>query len=246
MTNFIRFILFILIIISVIAINYKQSEVYYIKTPTELRDKSVYRWLSGSFRIENRFSTGGNTFGSGTLCHYDRKTNTGYIITCGHLFKSYEDKTFIDVCYKNKIKLSTPTRFKVEIIDYNELEDIAFLKFKPDWVPNECFPIASLNTKINVNDYLWSPGCDMGCEVAIYKVKVILVSDLFLFTKENSPRYGRSGGGLITNDGLCVGICVRSTDPMNGNGLGSFVSLSRIHLYCEDIGLTELLNIPKQ
>ncbi len=86
MFHFLRFVLFSIILMSLIAINYKKTFHTSKEIPQELRDESVYRLLSGSFRIENKFSRGG-AYGSGTLCYYDRKTNTGYIITCGHLFQ---------------------------------------------------------------------------------------------------------------------------------------------------------------
>lgn len=210
--------------------------------PEELRDASVYRWLSGSFRIENKTGRG-SIFGSGTMCYYDRQTNTAYIISCGHLFNGGEKTMFIDTWYKNGVKLATPARYTADVIGYDSKEDIAFFKFTPDWVPNEYFPIAPLDLK--VDGYLWSAGCDGGREVAAYKVKTSGMegrgSDSFLITRENSPRHGRSGGGLMTNEGWYVGICVRSSDPFNGTGIGLFVPLSRIHAYCNSHNLGFLL-----
>lgn len=212
--------------------------------PQELRDESVYRWLSGSFRIENKTGKG-SIFGSGTMCYYDRQTNTAYIISCGHLFNGGEKTMFIDTWYKNGVKLATPARYKADVIGYSAREDIAFFKFTPDWVPNEYFPIAPLNT--NVEGYLWSVGCDGGREVAAYKVKATGMegkgSDSFLITRENSPRHGRSGGGLMTPEGWYVGICVRSSDPYNGTGIGLFVPLTRIHAYCNSNNLGFLLGL---
>lgn len=169
-------------------------------TPDELRDESVYRWMNGSFRIENKRSRG-SVFGSGTLCYYDKKTNTAYIVSCGHLFEGDEKTMFIDTWYKNGVKLASPARYTAEAIAYDRNEDIAFFRFTPDWVPNEYFPIAPLNTKIAANTLLWSAGCDGGREVATYKVRVVNAlqgsgSDSFLITRDNSPRHGRSGGGL--------------------------------------------------
>lgn len=218
--------------------------------PQELRDESVYKWMSPSFRIENKRARG-SIFGSGTMCHYDRATNTAYIITCGHLFEGGETVMFVDTWYKNGVKLSTPARYTAQVIGYDNREDIAFLKFNPDWVPNDWFPIASGdNLNVKEGDYLWSVGCDGGREVATYKVKVSSPlqgsgSDSFLITRENSPRHGRSGGGLMTDSGFYVGICVRSSDPYNGTGTGLFVPVSRITAYAQRLNLGFLLNQPR-
>lgn len=225
------------------------SEVVAGVSPEELRDPSVYRWMSASFRIENKVGRG-SIFGSGTLCYYDRKTNTGYIITCGHLFEGDEKQMYVDIWYKNGKKLDSPARYTAEVICHDKTEDIAFLKFTPDWVPNEYFPIAPIETKINPGDYLWSVGCDGGKEVATYKVKVVGTegsgSGLFLVTRENSPRHGRSGGGLMNSDGWYAGICVRSSDPTGGGGIGLFVTISRIHAYAQRSNLGFLLTCGKK
>ncbi len=218
--------------------------------PEELRDESVFRWMSGAFRIENKRYGQRSIFGSGTLCYYDRRTNTGYIISCGHLFEGGETTMQIDTWYKNGVKLSSPARYTAQVVAYDKAEDIAFLKFTPDWVPKEYFPIASVDRRIDTGNYLWSVGCDGGREVATYKVKVVdpflrKAIGTFLITRENSPRHGRSGGGLMADDGYYVGICVRSSDPYQGSGTGLFVPLTRIHAYCRSNGLEFLLNLPK-
>jgi hypothetical protein len=212
--------------------------------PEEIRDESVYRWMSGAFRIENRTATG-RIYGSGTLCYYDKQNNIGYVISCGHLFHGNETHMFLDTWYKNGVKLATPARYTAEVICHDLSEDIAFFKFTLDWVPSEYFPIAPI-TKINAGTRLWSVGCDGGNEVATYNVRVVGMEGSFLITRENSPRRGRSGGGLMSPDGWYMGICVRSSDPDNGTGTGLFVPLSRIHPYAQKNGLGFLLNLSKK
>lgn len=91
---------------------------------------------------------------------------------------------------------------------------------------------------------LHSVGCDHASEVADYFVKVIGLERSFLATRENSPRPGRSGGGLITEDGWYVGICVRTSD-VSGNGTGYFVHLNTIHAFCKANNVEHLLNVEK-
>jgi hypothetical protein len=87
---------------------------------------------------------------------------------------------------------------------------------------------------------LHSVGCDGGREIAHYDVRYIGTQttpngDSFdLVTTENSPRPGRSGGGLST-DQYYVGICW-GTSNRNGNGNGFFTPLSVIHEFNEKNG----------
>lgn len=212
--------------------------------PIEKRDASVQKYLKCSFRIENRQGRG-SVYGSGTLCYYDSKTNTGYVISCGHLFSGGETQVGIDVFYKNAQKLPRSERFTAEVICFSKRDDISFVKFTPNWVPDEFFPIASLGMSPITGDKLISTGCDHAKEVAAYDVTVMGTEGRDLITKENSPRHGRSGGGLINKNGYFVGICWGSSDPDYGTGTGLFVPLSRIHNYAKSQNLAWLLNIEK-
>jgi hypothetical protein len=220
----------------------KTSFVYSGYSPIELRDESVYKYLTCEFRIENK----GVCFGSGTLCYYDLKTNTGYIISCGHLFRGGEKTVFIDTWYKNGVKLTSPARYTAEIIGYSPPidsggDDISFLKFNPDWVPSSWFPIAKIDATPPPGTHLFSMGCDGAREVAAYNVVVVGMEGRDLITKENSPRHGRSGGGLVTPDGYFVGIVWGSSDPYNGTGTGSHVPLEKIYPFAKKLNLNFLL-----
>lgn len=212
--------------------------------PQERRDTAAQKYLKCSFRIENRQGRQ-SVFGSGTLCYYDSKTNTGYIISCGHLFNGGETQVKIDVYYKNSQKLASPERFTADVICFSKREDISFMKFTPNWVPDEYFPIASTDMSPQSGAKLISAGCDGAREVAAYDVTVMGLEGRNLITRNNSPRHGRSGGGLITIDGYFVGICWGSSDPDYGTGTGLFVPLTRIHAYAQSQNLGNLLGIPK-
>jgi hypothetical protein len=77
-------------------------------------------------------------------------------------------------------------------------------------------------------------GCDSGSEVAHYGVRYVGFRDVGsgwkdLVTTENSPRPGRSGGGLMSEN-YYVGICW-GTSRYDGNGNGYFTPLSTIRDY---------------
>jgi hypothetical protein len=210
--------------------------------PEPHREESVRKWLAPVMRIRN-----GGVSGSGTICHYDKDKNLAYVISCSHLFKSAGEKTVtLEFFYKNEKKLNEPARFKGDVVaaKINGYEDdISFISFTPDWNPTY-FPIAPIDTKYEIGGIYNSVGCDHAGEVALYYVKVTKLEKSFLATQENSPRPGRSGGGLISKDGWYVGICVRTSD-VSGQGSGYFVHLGTIHSFCLNNNLKFLLESPK-
>lgn len=208
--------------------------------PEPHRDESVKKYLIPSVRI--RVPGAG---GSGTICAYDKNTKIAYVVSCAHLYEGLLKPTTIEVFYKNDKKLETPAKYAATVISFKKDfygDDISIMSFKPDWELQNWFPIAPLTYKIPMNERLYSVGCDSLTEVACYFVKPIGFDGPFLATQENSPRRGRSGGGLIDKDGYYVGICVRTSD-VSGNGTGYFVKLETIHDYCNKNGLSWLLRI---
>lgn len=212
--------------------------------PIEQRDESVRRYLKVSVRIRN-----GNISGSGTVCYYDRAQNMAYVITCAHLFRGGERTVQVHAFYKNNVKLASPQTFTAEVIGFDAHQDIGFIKFRPDWIMDEYFRIAPENYPLPAGQQFISTGCDGAREVAAYDVTIVGVhydpmrrlDDLII--RNNGPRRGRSGGGLLTTDGYYVGICWGSEDPDGGTRAGLFVPLSRIHAYAKRHGLDFLLRV---
>jgi hypothetical protein len=210
--------------------------------PTPNRDESVKRWLIPGVRVRVPGAAG-----SGTICHYDRNTNTAYVISCAHLFNRGDTKATIEVFYKNDKKLDTPAKFDAKVVSFKVgyyADDISIMSFTPDWTLSTWFPIAPVNRSISTGETYFSVGCDGASEVACYFVKPMGIDGSFLSTKENSPRPGRSGGGLIDKDGWYVGICVRTSD-VSGNGTGYFVHLKTIHDYLNANNLSFLLSVQR-
>jgi hypothetical protein len=213
--------------------------------PKEERGKEVRIWLQSSFKVEVDEATG-----SGTLIYYDRKHNIGYIVSCGHLWDGDLDaderkkpKAEVITWYHNDKKLKKPKRYKAKVLCHSNQDgfDISVLTFKPDWIPEIYYPIAPKNHRI----YGWahSVGCDGGNEVAHYSVHIMGIRDGDLITQYNSPRPGRSGGGLMDSKGYFIGICW-GTSNYEGTGLGYFTPLKAIHKYLQNQGFEFLLNKP--
>lgn len=203
-----------------------------LHSPKEQRGERYVNFLCVSVKI----SVSGAS-GSGTICHYDSSSGWAYVISCGHLWegeKSYvpgrPDKAIITAWYHNDKKLGEPKTYEAESLFWSNKrgQDTSLVRFKPDWIPKYA-PIAlSFNEK--EGSILNSMGCDGGKEVARYEVRFSSMSPPDLITALNSPRPGRSGGGLLTNQGEIVGICWGTSDTSSGNGIGYFTPLSSIRI----------------
>lgn len=202
-------------------------------SPIEQREKEYIEFLSASVKINVNGASG-----SGTICYYDESENWAYVISCGHLWdgnknykaKEEKQKAKIVTWYHNKEKLTQPKTYEAEILFWSNTRgyDCSCLRFKPDWKPNY-FPIAPIDFEIKKGTILNSMGCDEGKEVARYEVEYLENRGLDLITIKNSPRPGRSGGGLITNNQWYIGICWGTSDTTSGNGIGYFTPLKSIH-----------------
>lgn len=223
-----------------IVLNTKPNPVQTCTTtyPTEERDEKFIKFLSPSVKI-----TVNGASGSGTICHYDSESNWAYIISCGHLWqgnKSYDklekkQKAKITIWYHNNQKLTEPKVYDAEILFWSNTRgyDCSCLRFQPDWTP-DYFPIAEVDYKFKKGDVLNSLGCDGGKEVARYEVEFLEMRGMDIITMKNSPRPGRSGGGLLTDSKQYVGICWGTSDTSSGNGIGYFTPLLSIHKVFKD------------
>jgi len=216
--------------------------------PREQRGIEFRRYLAASVRIN-----AGGSFGSGTIVYYDKLSGWAYVASCGHLWsgtRSAEDlknnpkRSKITVWYHNNKKLSKPLDYNAEVLFWSNSRgyDSSLLRFRPNWVP-EYFPIALVDYKIENGKHYHSLGCDGAREVAHYDVKVNGIRGSDLITIYNSPRPGRSGGGLLSNDGYYIATCW-GTSAYDGSGTGYFTPLSSIHKIYSKNGYSWLLKIP--
>lgn len=212
------------------------SSVHYndLLSPSEDRDSKYIDLLSQSVKINSNGSSG-----SGTIIYYDQ--NYSYVISCGHLWsgnKNFNDnnkpKAKITTWYKNNTKLDKPQVYEAEVLFWSNQRgyDVSCLRFKSDWIPNY-LNVASANCTFKDNLKLNSLGCDGGEEVARYEV-FYKEKNVDIITTKNSPRPGRSGGGLITDEGVFVGICWGTSDTTSGNGFGFFTPLDSIYKIFEE------------
>ena len=194
--------------------------------PVENRSFNVRKWLSAGVKISVKGASG-----SGTIIYYE--SEYAYVQSCGHLWngnmtaiegESQKLTCEIITWYHNEEKLEKIKTYPAEVIYYtnNKGQDCSLLRFKPDWIPFY-FPISPASFRFVPETYLHSVGCDGGREIAHYDVRIIGEKDMNVITTENSPRPGRSGGGLMSED-YYVGICWGTTD-LSGSGNGLFTPL---------------------
>lgn len=219
--------------------------------PIEKRGEEYKKYLAASVLI--RVS---GAAGSGTIIYYDKKENIAYVATCGHLWSEGEMtykqakiknmKCKVVAWYHNEIKLKNPVEYEADVLFYSYVKDCdtALIKFKPDWSP-KYFPIAQKNYDYIKGTMVHSLGCDGGKEVAHYDVEILGIRGENLITVQNSPRPGRSGGGLMDNKDYYIGTCWGTTS-FTGDGQGYFTPMNVIHNYWTKNEFGWLLNINKR
>lgn len=220
---------------------------YYGEAPVEQRGIEFRKWLAPSVKIAVADGSG-----SGTIVYYDSVKNIAYVATCGHLWNygtmSAEEglrrnmTCKIITWYQNDKKLAEPKTYTAQVVFYNHITgaDTALVTFQPDWRPNY-FPIAAKDYEYKKGSIMHSVGCDGGREVAHYEVEVVGVIGESLTTIKNSPRPGRSGGGLM-DDKYYIATCW-ATSIQKGISEGYFTPLPIIHQVWNRNGYGFLLNI---
>lgn len=210
-------------------------------SPQEQRGAEFARYLAVGVKIRVTRASG-----SGTIIYYNPEDGYAYVQSCGHLWEgvmNYKQRKEV-ACqvitwYHNEQKLPQEKTYNAEVLWYSNTkgQDSSLLRFKPDWAPN-FFPIGPDDFQFQENMRLHSIGCDHGQEIAHYTVRYLGTrggSWPDLVTTENSPRPGRSGGGLISDDGFYVGICW-GTSEYSGNGNGFFTPLKTVRYMNEQNG----------
>ena len=222
--------------------------------PVPQRDKQFRKYLSVSVKIKLPTSSG-----SGTIVYYDKEKNIAYVASCGHFWtkgtsmsatdnKSKKVRCQVETWYHNDEKLPVSKTYEAKVVFYSyyDGQDTSLIIFTPDWEP-DYYPIAPVDYKYNAGVHAHSIGSDHGGEVAHYDVEIVGfdVQGNDVITRKNSPRPGRSGGGLINEEGFYIATCW-GTQFEDGSGIGRFTSLKAIHKFWgQQKEYVFLLNIKK-
>lgn len=187
-------------------------------------------------RIEIKDATGVN-YGTGTIISSQFGRTT--ILTCGHIFRKWSEKSEItvDLFWKSKHERGPISeRYVGNLVDHTEKPDLGLV-----WIGTEdkmyVSGVAKKGTVPKVGDKVYGVGCSEGKMPTTMWCHVTAV-DRYLGPANiectGVPAQGRSGGGLFNEDGDLIGVCINA-DTEDKRGI--YVGLKPIHAILDRNGV---------
>jgi len=189
--------------------------------------------LRATVRIELRDDSG-ISYGSGTIIHAQQ--GRALIATCGHLFRGSKGKTSVavDVFYPGNMKR---VNGQVLIYDADNL-DLALVTIPFD---GEIVPVKlASQTPLNAGQRVISAGSNRGAKPSLEKTVINSINRYDgpdNIQIQGAPAGGRSGGGLVDQNGYLIGIC-NAADLQDNEGF--YVSSRYIRTLMERLGIDDL------
>jgi len=184
-------------------------------------------WLQATVRIRVE-NPNGHDWGTGTII--DARGGEALILTCGHIFRDSKGlgKIEVDLFCGNTLKRVPGVCLRY---DADQL-DLGLVKIAPQFRV-DVIPVAPPGVELREGMTLLSTGCDNGGNPTIREHRVqslsrvspYIGSPFHYIQVDHAPVQGRSGGGLFTEKGLLVGICVAGHP---GDNEGLFVPASAV------------------
>lgn len=185
-------------------------------------------------------------WGSGTVIRSDAIGGDVWVLSCGHIFTGVSGRMSAKECarveprcdltffYRGGVRLAKPERRPGTLVFYHcdGMDDVSLIRSSAFGGGFRSVGLAPPGYRLARGTRLHSPGCDGGGEVADYRSVYWrglrdAGGQAGYVTVENSPRPGRSGGGLMTREPYLVGVCCR-TSEIGGRGLGYFMTLDQV------------------
>lgn len=101
---------------------------------------------------------------------------------------------------------------------------------------------------------LTSVGIDLGTKLSSWKTELVETASFqlnesqverpFLITAR-TPEHGRSGGGLFTDRGRLVGVCIGHAEIIQGRRMGVFASIDSVHRILHEHDLADVVDRSK-
>ncbi len=183
---------------------------------------NINHLLTASVRLHIQDEKGRST-GSGTII--DARGGESLILTCGHMFREYQESSQILVDFFGP---DAPTEIHGTLVSYDLNSDIGLVRVAADY-PFVAAKVASPDCQCRPGDHVMSVGCDNGREatpVATTIVSVNRYNHAPNLQVAFEPVQGRSGGGLFNARGEVIGVC-NAADAEDKQGL--FAALAAIH-----------------
>ncbi len=177
----------------------------------------------------------GDDVGTGTIIH--NADGRSLVLTCGHLFKNWDEK-------KSRLQVEVFEKGTGRIILGRKLAadleaDVALISIPSDQPLPSC-TLAPRGTRPTKGTPLISVGCNGGAPPTLERHKVVALNR---YTGPDNlectgiPVRGRSGGGLFTQTGEVVGVCM-AEDPNYKDGM--YAGLEPIYRLLDRLHLTSL------
>lgn len=200
-------------------------------------DAMARQLLECSVRLTVSDATG-KSYGTGTII--DTLQQDALVVTCGHLFRGEAEKgeILVEQFGVTAQGLRVTERSRGQLIHYDLERDVALVSFRPTTAVKKA-PVASQLVE-NVNDRVWSVGCDRGADPTVRSSRVTALDRYHgapNIEAAGAPVQGRSGGGLFNAKGELVGVCFAAD---NEGDEGLYSSLPSIHAELDKVGLQRL------
>ena len=168
----------------------------------------------------------GTSYATGTVIHSYK--GESLVLTCGHVFRESAGRGDIvaEIGFEDGVSIKVPGK----LLDYDsDANDIALVSIRNGKHQVAAVEIAGADSFVNVNDKVWSIGCDHGEAPSIRHSAIknlarydgALKYDIF-----GRPVNGRSGGGLFNAKGQLIGVCNAAAVEVDE---GIYSALETIH-----------------
>jgi thioredoxin len=177
----------------------------------------------------------GDDVGTGTIIH--NADGRSLVLTCGHLFKNWDEKQSrlqIEVFEKGTGRVILGRKLAADLA-----ADVALISIPSDKPLPSC-TLAARGTRPTKGTPLVSVGCNGGAPPTVERHKVVALNR---YTGPDNlectgiPVRGRSGGGLFTQTGEIVGVCM-AEDPNYKDGM--YAGLEPVYRLLDRLHLTSL------
>ncbi len=191
------------------------------------------RFLTCSTRIRVKDDQGIN-FGSGTII--ESRTGRTLVLTCGHIFRELPQNATIEVDVFFGDRFET---YLAELIDFDLEGDVGLIAIATaDALPVS--RLAATDLLVSTSDRVFSIGCGGGEPPSR---ESLVVTALNRYEGPHNiectgvPQQGRSGGGLFSQSGDVIGVCI-AADPKERKGL--YAGFQAVHSLLERAGMGHL------
>jgi thiol-disulfide isomerase/thioredoxin len=198
--------------------------------PQQAPAKTDAEFLAASVRLRIE-DPDGRSCGSGTII--DAREGEALILTCGHIFRDSQGKGRIEV---DLFGAQPQSRVPGRMVSYDLQRDVALVSIRVP-VPVLAMAVAPPSYQSRPGDAVVTVGCDQGADPTVRHTRVAAVGKYLgppNLQVDDVPVVGRSGGGLLTPDGLVVGVC-NAADPTVAKGL--YAALGSVHAELDRAGL---------